>query len=261
MGRNKQLRQVYSTPLAAGFRPYGRCGRKSECVELLFDEYESVRLLDYEGLQQQDAAERMKVSRPTLTRIYMEARRKMATAIVEGRHIVITGGNMDFASYQSNKTNVVIMNQKIAIPTQDGVLCPHFGKAPQVTIVTVEDGKVKEAVVLEAPEHEHGAMPRFIAAQSCTDVLCGGLGGGAVNMLNQLGIQVHAGAPAIPIDELLVQYLGGTITYGDGTCHHDGCGGGHHHHHHHEGGCGGGHHHHHHHEGGCGGGHHHHGED
>ena len=70
--------------------------------------------------------------------------------------------------------NDIMMNQKIAIPTCEGMLWPHFGKAPQVTIVTVEDGQVKESVTLEAPEHEHGAMPRFIAAQGCTDVLCGG---------------------------------------------------------------------------------------
>jgi len=229
MGRGKQIRQVNSTPIAAGFRPFGRNCRKNVSVDLLFDEYESVRLLDYEGRQQADAAALMKVSRPTLTRIYMEARRKIATAVVEGLQLRITGGNADFASYKMNKTNIMMMNQKIAIPTNDGVLWPHFGKAPQVTIVTVEEGKVKETVVLEAPEHEHGAMPRFIAAQGCTDVLCGGLGGGAVNMLNQLGIQVHAGAPALPIEELLPQYLGGTIVYGDGTCHHDGCGGHHHH--------------------------------
>lgn len=223
MGRNKQLRLVSETPMTAGFRPFGRNCKKGDCIDLLFDEYETVKLLDYEGRQQAEAAELMKVSRPTLTRIYMDARKKIATAIVEGRQLRITGGNEDFATYQSNKKNIVIMNQKIAIPTNDGALWPHFGKAPQVTIVTVEDGKVTETVVLDAPEHEHGAMPRFIAAQGCTDVLCGGLGGGAVNMLNQLGIQVHAGAPAIPIAELLSQYLGGTITYGDGTCHHDGC--------------------------------------
>ncbi len=229
MGRCKQSRLIFSTPSVAGFRPYGRCGRRGECITLLFDEYEAVRLLDYEGRQQVEAADLMKVSRPTLTRIYMEARKKMAQSMVEGRPLVITGGNPDFSTYQSNKTNIIIMNQKIAIPTNNGVLWPHFGKAPQVTIVTVEEGLVKETVVLESPEHEHGAMPRFIAAQGCTDVLCGGLGGGAVNMLNQLGIQVHAGAPAIPVAELLSQYLGGTIVYGDGTCHHDGCGGHHHH--------------------------------
>ncbi len=229
MGRCKQLRQVYLAPQVAGFRPYGRCKGGAESVALLFDEYEAVRLLDYEGRQQAEAAEIMNISRPTLTRIYMEARKKIATAMVEGRQLEITGGNTDFSSHQLNKTSIMLMNQKIAIPTNNGVLWPHFGKAPQVTIVTVEDGQVKETIVLEAPEHEHGAMPRFIAAQGCTDVLCGGLGGGAVNMLNQLGIQVHAGAPALPVQELLSQYLGGTITYGDGTCHHDGCGGHHHH--------------------------------
>ncbi len=229
MGRCKQSRQVFATPSVAGFRPYGRCNRRGECITLLFDEYEAVRLLDYEGRQQTEAAEIMGVSRPTLTRIYMEARHKIAQSMVEGRPLVITGGNTDFVSYQTNKTDIIMMNQKIAIPTNNGALWPHFGKAPQVTIVTVEEGQVKETIVLEAPEHEHGAMPRFIASQGCTDVLCGGLGAGAVNMLNQLGIQVHAGAPAIPIPELLAQYLGGTITYGDGTCHHDGCGDHHHH--------------------------------
>ncbi len=223
---------VYTNPVAAGFRPFGRGCRKGESIDLLFDEYESVRLLDYEGKQQAEAAELMKVSRPTLTRIYMDARKKIAKAIVEGLQLCITGGNTDFSSYQTNKIDVVIMNQKIAIPTKDGALWPHFGKAPQVSIVTVEDGKIKETIVLDAPEHEHGSMPRFIAAQGCTDVLCGGQGPGAVNMLNQLSIQVHAGAPAIPIAELMSQYLGGTITYGDGTCNHEGCGGhGHHHHH------------------------------
>ncbi len=228
MGRNKQLRLVSSMPKVAGFRPYGRCRRSGDCVEMLFDEFESVRLLDYEGRQQAEAAEIMKISRPTLTRIYMSARQKMAKSLVEGRQMIITGGNTDFTSYQLNKTNIIFMNQKIAIPTNNGLLWPHFGKAPQVTIVTIEDGVVKETVVLEAPEHEHGAMPRFVASQGCTDVLCGGLGGGAVNMLNQLGIQVHAGAPSIPVEELMAQYLGGTIIYGDGSCHHDGCG------HHHE---------------------------
>ena len=83
------------------------------------------------------------------------------------------------------------MIQRIAIPTNEGILWQHFGKAPQVTIFDVKDGKIVDSKVLQAPEHEHGAMPRFLAEQGCTDVLCGGLGQGAVNMLNQLGIRIH----------------------------------------------------------------------
>lgn len=121
-------------------------------------------------------------------------------------------------------------NQKIAIPSCEGNLWPHFGKAPQVTFVTVENGEVKETVVKDAPEHEHGAMPRFMAAEGCTDVICGGLGQGAVQMIEQLGMELHAGAPELPVEKVLAMYLDGTIEYGDSTCHHDACDGHHHHH-------------------------------
>ena len=87
---------------------------------------------------------------------------------------------------------------------------------------------VSETVVKQAPEHEHGAMPRFLAAEGCTDVICGGIGGGADQLLNQLGIALHGGAPTMPVDEIVSRYLAGTMIYGDSTCHHDGCGEHHH---------------------------------
>jgi predicted Fe-Mo cluster-binding NifX family protein len=58
--------------------------------------------------------------------------------------------------------------------------------------------------------------------------LCGGLGAGAVTLLDDLGITVHAGAPAIEVEDVLRMFLDGSIVYGDGSCHHDGCAGHHH---------------------------------
>lgn len=220
MARPKQNRIIAASPTVSGFRPYGRCCRKKESVILNFDEYESIRLIDYQGYLQEEASKQMNVSRPTLTRIYAEARKKISIAIVEGMCVKISDDNKDFNNYQQRKSNIKIMNQKIAIPTCEGKLWQHFGKAPEVTFVTVENGEVKETITLKAPEHEHGAMPKFIAAHDATDVLCGGLGQGAVTMLNEMGIQVHGGAPAIGIDEVIKQYLGGTIEYGDSSCHH-----------------------------------------
>lgn len=220
MARPRQNRIIAASPLISGFHPYGRCCRKRKVVQLEYDEYEAIRLIDYEGKLQDEAAKQMSVSRPTLTRIYAEARKKIAVALVEGNHLSITDGNVGFENYQRRKSKTQVMNQKIAIPTCEGKLWQHFGKAPEVTFVTVENGRVKESVVLQAPGHEQGAMPGFIAAQGTTDVLCGALGQGAVNMLNQSGIQVHGGAPAIAIDEVLSLYLGGTIVYGDSSCHH-----------------------------------------
>lgn len=69
-------------------------GRGKDSILLRLDEYEAIRLLDYELMNQVDVAELMEVSRPTLTRIYEQARRKVAMAFVEGRSLEITGGNV-----------------------------------------------------------------------------------------------------------------------------------------------------------------------
>ena len=79
-----------------GFKPYGIQDKGFSTVTLLYDEYESIRLLDYEGMNQDKAAEQMNVSRPTLTRIYEQARKTIAQALVEGKAIVIEGGNVHF---------------------------------------------------------------------------------------------------------------------------------------------------------------------
>jgi predicted DNA-binding protein (UPF0251 family) len=96
MPRPKQDRTISHPPLMQGFKPYGiqRCPKRS--LSLLFDEYESIRLLDYEGMNQEQAAEKMNISRPTLTRIYEKARKTLATAFVEGNIILIEGGNVHF---------------------------------------------------------------------------------------------------------------------------------------------------------------------
>ncbi len=94
MGRNRILRQVLATPAVKGFRPFGRIGGKRPKVIMLLDEYEAIRLLDHENLTQEEAAEAMNVSRPTLTRIYDRARRKFASALVEGALLLIEGGDI-----------------------------------------------------------------------------------------------------------------------------------------------------------------------
>lgn len=96
MSRPKQNRRISNPPLMQGFKPFGIPRRMLSAVTLLFDEYEAVRLLDYEGLLQEQAAERMNISRPTLTRIYEQARKTIAMALVEGKMINIEGGSVQF---------------------------------------------------------------------------------------------------------------------------------------------------------------------
>jgi len=93
MARPKRNRLILNPPVMEGFRPFGIPITDLEPVILLYEEYESIRLSDYEGLNQEQSSVRMNVSRPTFTRIYQKARRTIAKSFVEGKAIFIEGGN------------------------------------------------------------------------------------------------------------------------------------------------------------------------
>ncbi len=99
MARTPQKRKIASPPIMDGFKPFGIPMSTLEPVILLYEEYESMRLCDYEGLTQEQAAVKMEVSRPTFTRIYEKARRAIAQAFVEGKAIFIEGGNYHTDDY------------------------------------------------------------------------------------------------------------------------------------------------------------------
>jgi predicted DNA-binding protein (UPF0251 family) len=96
MPRKKRNRRIQVPPVIKGMSVFGVRGRKSNEVILNIEEYETIRLLDYQNLTQEEAAALMDVSRPTLTRIYEEARNKVATAFVEGRDLLFKGGDFYF---------------------------------------------------------------------------------------------------------------------------------------------------------------------
>ncbi len=94
--RSKQFRKVMSPPVLKGFKPIGVPFNDAGVVTLLYEEYEALRLADYSGLKQEEAAKLMNVSRPTFTRIYSSCLQKLARAFTEGRSIVIEGGDVEF---------------------------------------------------------------------------------------------------------------------------------------------------------------------
>ena len=87
MPRPQKQRCICSLPRAGGFIPQG-C-EASGSVNLTYDEYEVIRLLDHRQMTQEQCAERMGISRPTVTRIYDEARRKVADMLVNSRNLSV----------------------------------------------------------------------------------------------------------------------------------------------------------------------------
>jgi len=86
-------RCVRGEPVFGFFKPHGIPLRALDVVTLSVEELEALRLTDIEDLYQENAAERMEVSRPTFHRILKEAHRKVATALVEGKALGIEGGD------------------------------------------------------------------------------------------------------------------------------------------------------------------------
>jgi uncharacterized protein len=93
MARPQKSRKICNPPKMKGFRPFGMKDCVKEYVRLKFEEYESIRLVNYEMLSQDSAASQMNVSRPTFTRIYNRALKLIAKSFVEGKAIEIEGGN------------------------------------------------------------------------------------------------------------------------------------------------------------------------
>ncbi|MGQ1891195.1 DUF134 domain-containing protein [Thermophagus sp. OGC60D27] len=99
MPNQRRLRKIDSPPKIEGFKPVGIKMRNIDKVVLLFEEYESIRLIDYENMNQEEAAQRMDISRPTFTRVYKKARKTIAKALVEGKAIIIEGGTYISENY------------------------------------------------------------------------------------------------------------------------------------------------------------------
>jgi predicted DNA-binding protein (UPF0251 family) len=89
-------RRVSEPPQFSRFKPAGVPSRKLKSVILSVDEYEAIRLTDYLHLEHLAASEKMAISRPTFTRLIETARHKLAQALIDGKELIITGGNIDF---------------------------------------------------------------------------------------------------------------------------------------------------------------------
>ncbi len=97
MGRPKNCRRVGFLPDSKYFKPRGIPLSVLEEVILTVDECEAIRLADFEGLYQEQAAEKMAVSRQTFGRIIESAHKKVAEALVKGKALKIEGGEIEMA--------------------------------------------------------------------------------------------------------------------------------------------------------------------
>lgn len=104
MAREPKCRRVEYTPKISVFKPAGIPCSCLEEVAVKLEELEAIRLKDLMGLEQEEGAERMGVSRPTFQRILTEGREKVARALIEGHALRIEGGNYCLGQAQCRRT-------------------------------------------------------------------------------------------------------------------------------------------------------------
>jgi predicted Fe-Mo cluster-binding NifX family protein len=84
----------------------------------------------------------------------------------------------------------------------------------------VEDCSIKEMIEKEGPEHEPGVIPRWLKSEGVDVVITGGVGQKAIRLFESLGIQTVVGVSPRETDEVVQEYLAGSLTSDSNLCDH-----------------------------------------
>jgi predicted Fe-Mo cluster-binding NifX family protein len=109
---------------------------------------------------------------------------------------------------------------KVAIPTENGVVYPHFGHCPTFTIFDVhpDTREYRELQTLTPPPHERGVIPAWLSQIGCTHIIAGGMGQRAVALFEQNGVHVVSGAPSIRAADVVAAFLNGELVTDANPC-------------------------------------------
>ena len=237
MSRPRKCRKVCHFPETLFFAPADDPAER-EPVILTVDEYETIRLIDFEELSQEQCGLFMRVARTTVQQVYANARKKLARVLVEGRPLKIEGGDYELCRgeaahcgdascfkqkyHQQYEKPKGAHTMRIAVTYEDGQIFQHFGHTEAFKVYDVADGKVIASEVVDTNGSGHGALAGVLTALKADVLICGGIGGGARMALDAAGIKLYGGVSG-SADEAVAAYLAGQLAYNpDVRCsHHD----------------------------------------
>ena len=106
---------------------------------------------------------------------------------------------------------------KVAVTYEDGKVFQHFGHTEYFKIYDV---KVVGSEIIPTDGSGHGALAGFLATHKADALICGGIGGGALNALSEAGIRVLAGVSG-DADSRVDEFVEGTLVFGtEANCSH-----------------------------------------
>ena len=192
MSRPSKCRRVEFLPNVTYFKPAGVPLRELEEVSMSVEEAEAVRIKDLEGLEQEQGAEKMNISRPTFQRILASARQKIADALLNGKAIKIEGGNFEIALSKTKKDGNIKVAISATAPTLDADIDPRFGRCQYFIIVNPEtmEYETLENSEIIAGEGAGIATAKTLTGKNIDVVITGNCGPNAYDALTAAGIKV-----------------------------------------------------------------------
>ena len=238
MARPVRCRRICFEPKYDSFAPCGT--ENAEQILLAVDEFEAIRLIDYEKKTHEQCARQMEISRTTVTEMYERARMKIADCIVNGKTLCISGGNYalcdgsawKYCGKECSRVNDVAEGQtvnrkeaeimRIAVTYGNGNVFPHFGHTEQFKVYDIRDGRIADTQVVDTKGSGHGALTGLLSDLQVDTLICGGIGAGAQVALAEAGIQLYGGVSG-STDEAVEALLAGNLVFNpDVHCTHHG---------------------------------------
>ena len=238
MPRPQRQRYVCREPDYIFFRPDGI--PPPQDIILSVDEFEVIRLVDLEGKTHEETARQMKISRTTVTEIYESARYKISDSLVNGKKLMILGGNYRICGGKTEgcpnfncEERICLKNgveapekgkdiMRIAVTYENGNVFQHFGHTEAFKFYDTESGNVIAEEIVGVNGGGHGALADFLLANKVDVLICGGIGGGAQTAVVKSGIKLYGGVRG-DADDAVKDFLEGKLSYDPDVCcnHHE----------------------------------------
>lgn len=117
---------------------------------------------------------------------------------------------------------------KIAVASEGRMVAHHFGHCEGFNVFTVQEGKATGSKFVQNPGHKPGFLPNYLNEMGVNVIISGGMGGGAIEIFNEKGIQVVTGATG-DVEDTVNRFLTGNLKSTGSICqehqHSDNCGG------------------------------------
>ena len=111
---------------------------------------------------------------------------------------------------------------RVAVTYDNGDIFGHFGRTEQFKVYDIEDGKVVNSQILDTNGEGCGALAGILNIADVDALICGGIGGGAVNAIEEAGIKLYGGASGSADAAVEALIVGKLAANGDANCdHHD----------------------------------------